>query len=197
MSSYKININENSHINSLIRLWNHLDQKRKIQFGLFGILMIISSFAEILSLGAILPFLSLLTSPEKLFNNIHFKPIFNLLEIKNQHKLLFPLTTFFILSIIISGLIRLLVLWVQTRLSTSIAAELGMEIYKKTLYQPYIVHTSRNTSDIITGINKANGIAGHTIMPILIISSSLFIIITILTTLIFIDPLIVRPLQKC
>jgi ABC-type multidrug transport system fused ATPase/permease subunit len=190
MSSYKININENSHINSLIRLWNHLDQKRKIQFGLFGILMIISSFAEILSLGALLPFLSLLTSPEKLFNNIHFKPIFNLLEIKNQHKLLFPLTTFFILSIIISGLIRLLVLWVQTRLSTSIAAELGMEVYKKTLYQPYIVHTSRNTSDIITGINKANGIAGHTIMPILIISSSLFIIITILTTLIFIDPLI-------
>lgn len=190
MNNYKVKINENSHVNSLIRLWVNIELKRKFQFALFGILMIFSSFAEIISLGAILPFLSLLTSPEKLFNDIHFKPIFNLLEIENQQQLLLPLTTFFVISIIISGLIRLSVLWVQTRLSTSIAAELGMEVYRKTLYQPYLVHTSRNTSEIITGINKANGIAGHTIMPILIILSSLFIIITILFTLIFIDPLI-------
>ena len=190
MNDYKVKLNENSHINSLIRLWINIELKRKFQFALFGILMIFSSFAEIISLAAILPFLSLLTSPEKLFNDIHFKPIVNLLEIENPQQLLLPLTTFFVISIIISGLIRLSVLWVQTRLSTSIAAELGMEVYRKTLYQPYLVHTSRNTSEIITGINKANGIAGHTIMPILIILSSLFIIITILFTLILIDPLI-------
>src|SRR3546814_20293970 len=53
----------------LIRgFWAHLASRRKHQLGVLLILMIIASFAEVLSLGAVLPFLGILTTQEKVFS---------------------------------------------------------------------------------------------------------------------------------
>ncbi|MDZ4263645.1 MAG: hypothetical protein U1B30_15100, partial [Pseudomonadota bacterium] len=43
--------------NMLLRLWRHLGRRRQRQFGLLMGLMLISAFAEVVSLGAVLPFL--------------------------------------------------------------------------------------------------------------------------------------------
>ena len=51
----------------LKRLWHHISPRRRGQFGLLLILMIGASFAEILSIGAVLPFLAVLTAPERVF----------------------------------------------------------------------------------------------------------------------------------
>ena len=52
-------------INIIIRLWGHLTKQRKIQFFLFLILTVIGSIVEVVSLGAIIPFLAALSNPEK------------------------------------------------------------------------------------------------------------------------------------
>ena len=51
----------------LKRLWHHITPRRRGQFGLLLVLMIGASFAEILSIGAVLPFLAVLTAPERIF----------------------------------------------------------------------------------------------------------------------------------
>src|SRR3989338_4435137 len=53
----------------LVRLWHHLSQRRKRQFVLLLGLMLVSAFAEVVSLGAVLPFLGILTAPERVFNH--------------------------------------------------------------------------------------------------------------------------------
>ena len=52
----------------LARLWHHLSRRRKRQFVLLLGLMLASAFAEVVSLGAVLPFIGILTAPDALFN---------------------------------------------------------------------------------------------------------------------------------
>ena len=47
-------------------LWDHISYKRRRQAALLLILAIFTSFAEIISLGAVLPFIGVLTQPDKI-----------------------------------------------------------------------------------------------------------------------------------
>ena len=51
----------------LRRLWWHISPRRRAQFGLLFLVMILASSAEVLSIGAVLPFLGALTAPERIF----------------------------------------------------------------------------------------------------------------------------------
>ena len=48
-------------------LWNSIESKRKFQLFFLIFLMLISALVEVISLGAIMPFLAVLISPEEAF----------------------------------------------------------------------------------------------------------------------------------
>jgi len=151
--------------------------------------MILASFAEILSIGAVLPFLAVLTAPERIFQFPKAQPIIHILGLTKPSQLLFPLTIAFGIAAIISGAMRLLLLWASTRLSFATGADFSISIYRRTLYQPYTVHVSRNSSEIISGISsKANGVIYSIIVPLLTLISSIIMLIAILLALLSIDP---------
>lgn len=150
--------------------------------------MIFVSLAEVVSLGAVLPFLAALTAPDKLFKAESIQPLIKLLGITTPYELLYPITLIFCLSALISGVMRITLVWFENRLSSSIGANLSLQIYRNTLYQPYITHVSRNSSEVISGVSgKANAIVAYIIMPGLNLLSSLLILIAILTALLVID----------
>jgi ABC-type bacteriocin/lantibiotic exporter with double-glycine peptidase domain len=157
--------------------------------GLTG-LMIITSFAEVASIGAVLPFLGVLTSPEKIFTHEFLQPFIQLLQIQSAPELLLPLTLIFIITAISSGLARIALLWFQTRLSMSIGADFSVQVYQRTLYQPYCLHVSRNSSEILAGSQKAKEVVGAFIQPILLALSSVVILAAVSLTLLAIQPII-------
>jgi ATP-binding cassette subfamily B protein len=169
----------------------HLTRRRKFQFFALLILTIIASFAEVLSLGLLLPFLGALTNPITVFHNKYFFVFFQIFNIDSPNKLLLPLTIFFSIAILISGLIRFLLLWAQTRLSYAVGADFSFSIYRKTLFQPYSVHVSRNSSEIISTISgKVNAITLQTIIPTLLVISSLLMLLMVLVAIICINPFV-------
>jgi ABC-type multidrug transport system fused ATPase/permease subunit len=175
----------------LFQLWQHMSLIRRHQFILLLVLMVIASFAEIISIGSVIPFLSALTSPEIFFVNPLAQPLISFLRIENANQLIVPLTIIFCLSAILSGGIRLVLLMFTTHLSFATGSDFGINIYQRTLYQPYKVHVSRNSSEIINGIsNKANAIIYSVILPALTLISNSVMLFTILITLIYIDPII-------
>jgi len=173
------------------RIWSKLNKKRKIQVYLLLFLTVIASFFEAISISMILPFLSILSDPDIFFQKYNFQKLYEYLNIKNSSQIVLPITVLFISITIFSGLIRLLLLWSQTKLSYAIGADFSSSIYKRTLYQPYNIHINRNSSSIIAGISgKANTIVSSAIMPFMLILSSLFIIITIMLALVNASPII-------
>jgi ATP-binding cassette subfamily B protein len=150
--------------------------------------MIIASFVESISIGAVFPLLTALTKPEIIFQSHLGGMAMTALGITSPADALLPTAIIFGVSIFISGCIRLLLMWVGTRYAFALGADLNCQAYKKTLYQPYEVHISRNSSEVINGIlGKVNGIPQNIIIPILNLISSLFLIILIFIVLLYID----------
>jgi len=169
-------------------LWAHISNRRRKQFGLLLILMVFGSFAEVISIGAVLPFLAVLVAPEQIFENEMAQPLIQMFEVSDPSQLLLPLTIIFGLTVIIANIMRLLLLWVSTRLSFATGADIGIGIYQKMLYQPYSFHCSRNSSEIISGItNKSDSVIFSIILPILSFINCVLIMTTILVALFFID----------
>jgi ATP-binding cassette subfamily B protein len=153
--------------------------------------MVFASFAEILSIGAVLPFLGVLAAPAHVFELPVAQPFIRVLNLVSPDQLLFPLTIGFGLAAILAGGMRLLLLWVSTRLSFAAGADLSISIYRRTLYQPYAVHVSRNSSEVINGISgKVNGVIYGAIVPILTLISGAVMLSAILVALLSIDPVI-------
>ncbi|NTW98445.1 MAG: ABC transporter ATP-binding protein [Geobacteraceae bacterium] len=174
----------------LKRLWHHINPRRRGQFGMLLILMIVASFAEIISIGAVLPFLAVLTAPERIFELPIAQPFIKLLGLTSSSQLLLPLTILFGIAAIFSGAIRLFLLWASTRLSYATGADLSISIYRRTLYQPYSVHVSRNSSEIISGITNKTAVVIASLTNVLNFISSAIILLAILLTLVTIDPFI-------
>jgi ATP-binding cassette subfamily B protein len=136
------------------RILAQLNKRRKIQLGGLAALMLVASFAEIFSLGTVIPFLSALVSPEKIFQHPQAQGVIQLLNIQNEWELIITATILFGTAAVIAGAIRIILNYAQLRLSYTIGADFGSRIFEKTLYQPYLVHVSRHSSEILTGLGK-------------------------------------------
>ena len=174
----------------LTRLWRHVSPRRRRQFGLLLILMLLASFAEILSIGAVLPFLGVLTAPERIFELSAAQPIIQALKLTQPSQLLLPLTIAFAAAAIIAGAMRLLLLWANTKLSFATGADLSINIYRRTLYQPYAVHCARNSSEIIDGITSKTNSVIYIITMLLTLIGSAIMLVCILVAMLTVDPLI-------
>ena len=174
----------------LRRLWHHINPRRRMQFGLLLVLMVLASFAEVLSIGAVLPFLAILTDPARIFAHPSAQPIIQILGFKESRQLLLPLTMAFGFAALFAGIMRLLLLWASTRLSYAAGADLSISIYRRTLYQPYAVHVARNSSEIIDGISSKTASAVYVINMVINIISSGIMLFTILIALLSVDTVI-------
>ena len=169
-------------------LLSFLSSKRRTQLFLIGALMVVGSLAEVASIGLVIPFLGALTSPEVIYQKESLYPLINYFGINSPQELLFPFTVTFIVAVVISGIIRLLLLYVTIRFSHFVGHDLGVSIYRRTLFQSYSFHSSHNSSEIINGIVlKINTITGGVIRPLLTIMTSFLFIIGIVTALMFVD----------
>ena len=148
-----------SPLNLLARLGGHLTIRRRRQFILLLGLMLVSAFAEVVSLGAVLPFLGILVAPENVLGLPIVKNVALAWGITSADQLVLPFTVGFAAAALIAGAIRILLLWASTRLAFTTGADIGIEVYRRTLYQPYWVHVARNSSEVISGITLKVGSA--------------------------------------
>ena len=78
----------------LCNLFKHISKKRRYQLIGYFLLLLTSSLTEIVSIGSIVPFLSILTSPESIQN----LPFYNLLKYFSQ-----KISDFYFNSVLIEG----------------------------------------------------------------------------------------------
>lgn len=178
------------HLDLLVRLWRHLSMDRQRQFRLLVGLMLVSAFAEVVSLGAVLPFLGILIAPERVFSSPIGADVAQAWGITTADQLVLPLTVAFAAAALIAGAIRILLLWASTRLSLASGADLSIEVYRRSLYQPYSVHVARNSSTVFSGIGKVNSVVFGVLVPVLTLVSSTVLLVAIVLALIAIDPMV-------
>lgn len=173
----------------IIRLWSHIIPMRRKQIAWFSVLLLVGTVAEIVSLGMVLPFLAVLTSPDTIFTHPWSQPFIEVLELNSPEQLILPLSLMFALTAILSGLTRLCLLWFQTRLGNNIGNDIGSTAYRRTLYQPFSVHMARNSSEIIAALmTKVNTTIYYIIIPLFMLLSSVVVVTNVLIFLFIMDP---------
>jgi len=184
------NIKSENLLSLLFRIWNHFSGRRRKQFFAIGLLSIFSSVFEVLSVGAVLPFLAVLTTPEKIFNLAAIQPLLLYMNISNSSQLILPVIILFSIATFISVVGRLLLLWGSNLISYTSGVDLSQMVYQRTLYQPYKVHISRNSSEILSGVEKAKQLVPSVILPVVNTVSSILILFSLFLFFISVDPLV-------
>jgi ABC-type multidrug transport system fused ATPase/permease subunit len=136
----------------LLGIWGHLSQRRRAQLGVLLLVMLASGAAELLSLGAVLPFLAVLTDVQGLWQQSLVRSLAAQLGITpaNQAPLILVVTLVFASAAVLAAAVRLLNLRLNCRLAAAVGSDLSCEAYRRTLYQPYGVQVQRNSSTVIT-----------------------------------------------
>jgi ATP-binding cassette subfamily B protein len=189
-SNAKVDARQSNIIGLIARLAKHISRRRQYQFMLLLGLILASAFAEVVSLGAVLPFLAILTAPEKVLNYPGVAGVMQALGIVTAQDLALPLTLAFALAALAAGGIRVSLLWTSTRFANAVGADLSIQIYRRTLFQPYRVHVTRNSSAVISGITDKVGTATNLLTSLLTAISSAVLLVSIMLALLAIDAVV-------
>lgn len=172
------------------RLWRQVPVRRRLQLAALFVLMLAAAGAEIFSIGAVLPFLGVIAAPDQVLAHPIVRRVAESVALSSRDDLLLFFTLTFVAAALLSAGLRLLAMWTQVRMANAIGADFSIKAYERTLYQPYAVHVSRNSSEVHAGLGKANNLAGAMIQPSLHILSSALILVGLLGAILSIEPVV-------
>ena len=168
-------------------LWGHLSRRRRMQaFGVLG-LMFMGAFAELLTLGAILPFLALVADPNAVSRYPKLGTVLALLGANDRHEFVIMITAIFAIVAVCAAAVRIFLAWASQKLVFRVGYDLGVAVYQRILYQPYSYHVSRNTSETIAALGKVQNVVGGMMMPAMQALTSTIIAVFILGGLLVVD----------
>lgn len=184
------NGDERSNFSLLTDIWGYLPARRRMQGRLLVGFMVLTSFAEVFSIAAIFPFLKVLTEPGVVFEVARLKPLIDALGVTQPDGLRAPITLVFCAAVLFSGGMRIGLAWLSARISEGAGADIRSLAFERTLYQPYAVHISRNSSEVIAAVIQKTQVLISVMFAALSLVSSVLIGLALSATLILIDPVV-------
>ena len=175
--------------NNLINVWQILPRKNKVRVFILVLMMFVSGIAEILTLSSVYPFLAAIINPNLLFEDPIFSRILDYFNLTQVSKFLAIMSLAFCSAVVFSSSIRVFITWLNYKWSYELAADLVIENFKSSLYDDYLTHISRNSSEMISAIShKTSNLVSSLILPSLTLIQLSILSISILSGLIILLP---------
>lgn len=150
-------------------------------------LMLMGAMAELLSLGAVIPFVAVLAKPAAAARHPAVAALMKLLGI-GVPQLPVAVGLLFGGLVLLATLVRLLLMWANIRFANGLGAEIGETLYARTLQRPYSFHVSRNTSEIIGSMNKVQKLIVGFVQPLLTGLTATVLSLAIVGLLVAVNP---------
>lgn len=162
------------------------NRKEKIIFFILSILIIINTFLELLSIGLIIPIISIIFSPDILPDYLlEIRFVKDLLTSKNfvEYLLFFMLGIYFLKNFLL-GLIHI----VQTNYIFSLQKRLSTRIFKNFLLKEYFFHLINSRARLIQiVVAEVNNFVGRVISPIMVLITEILVSVGIILIILMND----------
>lgn len=178
---------EDSLLAMLRAFYAHMPPRRRLHLAILMVLMLVGALAELLTLGAVVPFVALMAEPERAYDYPRLQQLFQALGWNDPESILLPMTALFVGLAIVASMIRLALLWVKNRFVFGLGYDIGVRLYDRILHQPYQFHVSRNSSEIIAGVTKVQSAINGVLRPLLQAVISLILAIGLISALVIVD----------
>ena len=165
--------------------WNIFSSLRKKNFLTLLLFMVISSFAEVISIGSIVPLLGVVLEIGTENNNRDFLNFIEGSKFFNKDNILIVFLILFCFIAIFSGILRVYVVWLSTRLSHQIGSDLTYKVFSSALYRDYESQIEIKSGEIINGATvKVNQVLAG-ISASLVFLNAFIMMLFIITTLMY------------
>ena len=118
-------------------------------------LLLVSGFSETLPIITLIPFITVISNPGKIFELRYISDLAQNLNIKEPNEFILPLFVLFVIVIIINSFLRILTISFNNRLKASLGHQLSKKAYKKVIFSTYEYYIKTNSSKIISDFNEA------------------------------------------
>ena len=173
------------------KIWQLLsihERKRAVQL---LIIMILMAFFEVLGIGSIMPFLSVLGSPDTIESNEYLSYIYNFFGFDSKNSFLLFLGFFALVMLIISAVFRSLAVFATSRFSNMRRHSISKQLFSKYLHQSYSFFLSRNSSEMSkTILSEVDIFIDQVMQPSLQLVTYVVVTIALTSFLILIDPIL-------
>ena len=167
----------------LKEVYSHLTLARRRQLRLVLALMLVGALAELATIGAIIPFLSLLAGVAG-FGSLVPERVASFLG----SNLVIAAAALFVIFVLLSGLLRLQLNWSMQNFVHGLADDLTVAIERRILAQPYAFHVSQNSSRLLSALVKVEVLVFDALLPVMQAAISAFLAVIIVSALVVIEP---------
>ena len=175
----------------IIKLKSHLSFNRKKQLFFLLLLMFFLSFAEVISLASIVPFISVFLNPDIYYSHPWLSPFVDFFKIQNKDQLFLFITLTFVSLVLLSGIIKLLFLNLSSKVTNFTEADLKAKIFKYSIHQSYNYHIEQGSNDVMSSIVNKTALMSAYLDDFIVILSSTMTLLLIVGFLIFLKPFII------
>jgi len=176
--------NTDSFLNLYLKSLKYFNKKQKLSNFYTIFFSVLSSFAELISIGSVVPFLILIINPESVYNSNFYKMFLGDTIIATD-KLIFFIFIFFIFLIAISTLLKVIYLKLNCNISYNIIKTFGDILFKKIINKDYQEFNKVNIKDAITTITLRSQSIGEANYNIILIAGSFITTMLLLINIIF------------
>ncbi|WP_167737571.1 ABC transporter ATP-binding protein [Sphingomonas parva] len=177
-------------VSALAALYRLLSPRRRRHLQLCFLVMFAGAAAELFTIGAVLPFLALISDPEGLGRIPHAPAVFAAFGWRSGSEAILPATLLLCGAAAVAAAIRLLLTWVSHAFVFSFGHELGVRIYSGLLRQPYLYHTQRNSSEGLAALEKVQYSVIGVLLPVIQGLVAAVLALCIMALLIALQPVI-------
>ena len=174
-------------IDRTFEVFNFLKKKRRFQFFLISLLAVFAALFESLSIGLLIPMVSLITNQSQNSipknNYIDSIPQFDFLNIQSSN-LIFLL---FIAVIIFGTFTKVLYSFLQARFGSLVVQEFNLNIFRNSILKPYQDFIDTDSSIYISAIMNKSDFVSRYLCNILIFIVNILIFLSILVALLIIN----------
>ena len=135
----------------LRKLWALFTTRERWQLAGLTVMVLFMGVAQVVSLGSIAPFVSVLINPESAQSNQWLRLVFDGLGFESTRAFLIFLAFGVVAALAIANGFLALTQWMLTRIGWSLQRRLSRRLFEAYLTEPYAAHLERNSAD--TGKN--------------------------------------------
>jgi len=179
------------HFEPLYKIFQSFSFRKQLQLVLLIPIFILQAITEIISIGAIIPFITSITNPNLIYSYLeNFIFIKTILNIKAPDDVLFPFFIIFIFFIVFSGIFKLISNYLVLKVTYSAGSELSILIFKNNIYQYYSYFLKRDSNELINLVHSKSSRSMGVLLSIMQIINYLILLIFFFIFSVLVSPLI-------
>lgn len=173
------------------KIFSLLNPAERLQALGILILTIMMAFLEMAGIASILPFIAVLSAPEKIHENKWGQQLFDFLGFESDRQFLLFLGLVVLIFLVISNTMKAVTRWATLKFSQMRGHGFASILFRQYLYQPYAFFLKHSSSELRKNLaGEVQALVTNIMLPFMDLIARIIVTISIIGLLILVDPVL-------